>query len=253
MKRNILVETDVYRIAADVEKEHWWFCGRRTVLRSVLNKLLSSGDVPRRILEVGCGNGGNLPLLAEYGQVTAVELDDRARARAAECGIAQVEKGWLPDGLPYKEPTFDLILALDVIEHVDDDLGSIRALREILNPNGMLLITVPAYQWLWSEHDEVAHHKRRYNLAQCKQLLAEGGFNTSYATYFNSLLFPLAVPHVKFRKYFSNDAYGALRVPPPFINRLLLSTFELESRLIPDVSIPYGISILICASPTEAS
>jgi SAM-dependent methyltransferase len=247
------VETEAYSIAADVEEEHWWFCGRRAILRSVLNKLLTPSDVPRRILEVGCGNGGNLPLLAEYGQVTAVELDDRARARAAERGVAQLEKGWLPDGLPFNAPTFDLILALDVVEHVDDDSGAIRALQKILSPGGMLVITVPAYQWLWSEHDELTHHKRRYNLAQCKKLLAGNGLNVCYATYFNSLLFPLAVSHIKLHKYFSNDPYGGLRTPPPLINRLLLSTFALESRLIPGISIPCGISILVCATPMDAA
>lgn len=241
------METEAYSIAADVEKKHWWFCGRRAILRSVLNQLAVPNDASCRILEVGCGNGGNLPLLAEYGQVTAVEIDDEARGRAAKCGIAQIEKGYLPDGLPFKGPTFDLILALDVVEHVDNDLESIRALREILNPNGILLITVPAYQWLWSEHDELTHHKRRYNLVQCKELLAEGGFSTHYATYFNSLLFPLAVTHIKLRKYFSDDPYGALRIPSPCINRLLLSTFALESKLIPATTIAYGVSILICA------
>lgn len=246
------MEAEIYGIAANVEKKHWWFCGRRTILRSTLNHLLPARDCTRKILEVGCGNGGNLSLLAEYGQVTAMELNDQARARAVECGIAQVVKGWLPDGLPFEEHKFDLILALDVVEHINDDLGSIRALRKILNPNGMLIIMVPAYQWLWSDHDELTHHKRRYNLAQCKELLAEGGFNIRYATYFNSLLFPLAVLRIKLRKYFSNDLYSAMHIPMPFINRLLLSVFKLESHLIPSISIPFGISILICATPTDS-
>jgi len=246
------VKAEIYSIAANVETDHWWFCGRRAILRSALNRLLPRCNYARKVLEVGCGNGGNLSLLTDYGQVTAVELNDQARARAAERGVAPVYKGWLPDGLPFEVPTFDLILALDVIEHVDNDLGSIRALRELLNPNGMLLITVPAYQWLWSEHDELSHHKRRYNLAHTKDLLAQGGFNIHFATYFNSLLFPLAVSHIKLHKSFGSDSYDAMRVPPSLINRLLLSIFKLESHLIPRISIPFGISILICATPKDA-
>src|SRR6185295_8928433 len=120
------MDEQTYQVAAEVENDHWWFRGRRRILAAVIETQLRAGHGPRRILEVGCGNGGNLELLARWGTVFAVEKDDTARARASRRGVATVERGWLPDTIPFPRRSFDLIVLLDVLEHVEDDTAAVR-------------------------------------------------------------------------------------------------------------------------------
>lgn len=237
---------DAYALAAQSEQRHWWFAARREILRSVLNRFCPRG-LKRRVLEVGCGNGGNLPLLAEYGSLYAVELNDEARRRAADRGIARVEKGWLPDALPFRDVRFDVVAALDVVEHVEDDTAAVCALRSSLGQSGLLILTVPAFMWLWSRHDELNYHKRRYSLPQTVELVERCGFRIAYASYFNTLLFPLGVAHVKLSSLVGRDSLWAMRVPAAPVNGLLRATFGLERHLLPRVSLPFGMSIVVCA------
>lgn len=245
------MERETYALAGKVEDEHWWFRGRRAILRSVLGRFAPAVPGSRTVLEVGCGNGGNLRLLAAYGRVLAVELNDAARSRASGRGIGRVEKGWLPDGLPFGTERFHLIAGLDVLEHVEDDREALLALRGRLMPNGALILTVPAYRWLWSRHDEVSHHRRRYTRRGFGSLLTEVGFQVLYATYFNTLLFPVAVAYVRVGGFFRGAASLAMSTPPGPVNRLLEAIFSVESVLIPKVSLPYGVSILVCCRPSE--
>ncbi len=237
---------DTYLLAAAAEEEHWWFAGRRDVLRAVLDCRLASENA-RSVLEVGCGNGGNLPLLARYGAVSAIELDDGARARATARGLARVEKGWLPDGLPFGEETFHLIAALDVIEHVENDVAALGALRVRLRKGGMLFLTVPAFAWLWSRHDEWSHHKRRYTAGTLGEALARAGLRTSYTSYFNTLLFPAGVAHIKLSGLLGRVPQGAMNLPPRPLNDILRLVFSAERYIVPRVRLPFGISLLACA------
>ncbi|MFY8143480.1 MAG: class I SAM-dependent methyltransferase, partial [Caulobacter sp.] len=133
----------IYDRIRDLEADHWWFVGRRRILRGLLQRIGTPPDA--RILEVGCGAGGNVPLLRGFGAVTALEPDDESRAYASErLGLA-VDTGLLPDGLPYGPESFDLVCAFDVVEHVDDDAASVRALARLVKPGGAILTTVPAY------------------------------------------------------------------------------------------------------------
>jgi SAM-dependent methyltransferase len=241
------MEAQTYEIVARVEDDHWWFRARRQILAAVLDRYVPGGR-SRRILEVGCGNGGNLGLLAAYGSVFAVEKDDGARERAARRGIASVERGWLPDGIPFADSSFDVIAALDVLEHVDDDAAAVRALRDRLSAPGVLVATVPAFEWLWSEHDVSSHHLRRYTRGRFVTLLRSAGLRVLYSGYFNSLLFPLAVANVKLGKLASRDVHRGIHVPPRAMNRSLEWIFAIESRLVPRMRLPFGLSIVVCAS-----
>lgn len=236
-----------YTIAAKIEDYHWWFRGRRAVLKSVLDYFIRSSQYPLDILEVGCGNGGNLKLLSSYGKLSAMELDNKAMERATRRGLAQIEKGWLPDNIPFESARFDLIAALDIIEHVDDERRSIQALRDRLKSKGYILITVPAYKQLWSRHDDVSRHKRRYTRKQLTAIVKDAGFDIIFCTYFNTLLFPFEAIYLKFSKLLNNNPYTALGIPFAPINRLLEIIFLGECLIIPRFSMPFGLSVLVCA------
>jgi SAM-dependent methyltransferase len=234
------VTPEAYAAAAQVEDRHWWFCARREILRAVLDRQLAP-MAGRTLLEVGCGNGGNLPLLARYGQVSAVETSPEARQRAAARGLARVEAGALPDALPFADMRFDVVAALDVLEHVEEEQAALAALRARLKAGGLLLLTVPAFAWLWSGHDELSHHQRRYTRPALAEKVRAAGFRVAHATYFNTLLFPLAVAHIKL-----GAPQAALRIPGAGANALLKCVFSLERHLAPALRLPFGVSILLC-------
>jgi len=245
------MESATYELAAAAEDVHWWFRGRRAVLRAILRRFLpDAGARDRTILEIGCGNGGNLPLLSEFGRVFAIEKDDGARARARARHLAEVECGMLPDGVPFDGRLFDVVALLDVLEHIEDDRSAIATIRARLKPTGLLVVAVPAYQWLWSAHDEKAHHWRRYTSKTLRTLLTEAGYSLEYRTYFNTLLFPLAVTHIAAGRLLKTDSHTIGMQPPAQpINDVMAAIFSMEQLMVPVVSLPFGLSLLACARP----
>jgi SAM-dependent methyltransferase len=234
---------------ASIEADHWWFAARRAIAERVIGQLGLPPDAS--ILDAGCGTGGNLAMLSRHGRVDAMELDDQARHVANAKGIARVVSGRLPDALPYPQEHFDLIALLDVLEHVEDDRSSVRALASLLKPGGHLLISVPAFPFLWSAHDAVHHHKRRYYLGELKRTLGDAGLEVTYASYFNTVLFPLIfgvrqLGKLRARKPESGD----LTLPRPLINRLLFAVFSSERFVLGRWSLPFGVSALAVARKT---
>lgn len=232
---------------ATVEDDHWWFRGRRRILDTVLGGL----DLPAgaRILEAGCGPGGNLAMLQRHGTVDAFEIDDAARAHANRRGLADVRPGALPDAVPFDGP-YDVIGLFDVIEHVEDDAAALVALRDRLAPAGRLVLTVPAFMWLWSEHDVVNHHFRRYDRAGLVARLEAAGLAVEHATYFNTLLFPLVAGVRGLHRLRGQSGGGgsdADTIPPPPVNRLLERVFAAERHLVPTRRLPVGVSLLAVA------
>lgn len=235
------MERVIYDRMRTLEADHWWFTGRRSVISAVLSDL----RLPRnaRILEAGCGVGGNIELLRRFGEVSALEPDAPSRAYVeARTGLAPSD-GRLPDGLPYAPGSFDAVCAFDVVEHVDDDRGAVAALASLLAPGGRLVVTVPAFQWMWSRHDELHHHKRRYTKAEMVALLADAGLTPVKAGYFNTLLFPLAAA-VRVLKRALGVTTEDDRMPPRTINALLHWLFSLERGLAVKGGLPFGLSIL---------
>lgn len=239
------MERHIYERMRGLQETHWWFTARREILASEIACLPL--PKPARLLEVGCGPGGNLGLLKTFGDVRAIEPDAESRAYAAEHSGVVVEGGLLPDGLPDLGGPFDLVAAFDVIEHVDDDAAAVAALGRLLKPGGFLVTTVPAYQWLWSEHDAQHHHKRRYTRATYRRLFEAAGLKVRRATHFNSILFPpiAAVRLAKSAVRMKGGDEEAL--PPPPLNGLLRRLFGAEKAILGATDIPFGVSILVIA------
>ena len=247
------MQPEVHAEMAAVQQRHWWFVARRRILAAVVEGLQLPHDA--RILELGCGSGGNLALLARFGQLQAVELDDQARALAQALKVCPVQAGGLPDDLPddlhSADGSFDLVCLLDVLEHVADDGAALARVARLLKPGGRVLLTLPAYAWLWSAHDEAHHHHRRYRATQLRSRAAAAGLRPLRLGYFNSLLFPLiALVRLAGRLTGRSGASDAA-LPGPLINRALQAVFALERHVLPHVLFPAGTSVLAVLSRAD--
>lgn len=235
------MDRSAYASLSAQEGSHWWFVARRAILDALIrNRIAPRADA--RILEAGCGTGGNLAMLARHGSVDALEYDRESLGVAASRGIGMVKPGSLPDDIGFGDNRYDLIVLLDVLEHVEQDCDSLAALRERLADGGSLLLTVPAAPWLWSDHDVLHHHKRRYTLASLSTVARAAGLDVKEVGYFNSLLFPIAVMARLVQRTTGYKAAVDSR-PPRLINALLRHIFGLERHLIGRVRLPVGLSV----------
>jgi SAM-dependent methyltransferase len=227
-----------------VEDRHWWYRGRRTVIERVVESLrLPAGA---RILDAGCGSGRNMVDLSRHGTVTGVELSHTSVCLARARGVGEVVEGSVLD-MPFPADSFDLAASLDVIEHLEDDLAALRELRRAVAPGGALMVTVPAYQWLWSGHDEINHHHRRYTRRSLQRAAEQSGWEQVRTTYFNSLLLPVAVALRLLDRVNRKTTESSLDlwVPPGPVNWLLERPLSLEAALIGRGGrIPGGLSLL---------
>jgi SAM-dependent methyltransferase len=237
----------VYDRMAAHDTTHWWYRARREILSDYLKRW---GGLPgqARILEIGCGTGPNLPMLAEFGEVDAIEIDDTARGFASERLGKPVGASPLPELTGVDCGAYDLVAVLDVVEHVDDDVAALKAIAKCLKPGGKILITVPAHQWMWSAHDVVNHHKRRYSKARLAAALSAAGLKAQKLGWFNSLLFPAAVAARMLGKLTGKDDSDDSPPPGP-INAVFEKIFGLERHLVGRVPLPPGLSIIALASP----
>jgi SAM-dependent methyltransferase len=228
----------------ELEERHWWYRGRRRVLARVLDQL--ELPVGARILDAGCGSGRNMIELARYGEVTGIELSEASVAAARRRSVGEILHGSV-DALPFPDDHFDLVVSLDVLEHLDDDRSALREMRRVTRPGGQLLVTVPAYQWLWSSHDDVNHHRRRYTRAALLSVAHDAGWHATRTTHFNSLLLPAAVGlRVVERVRSGNDPpHSDLQRTPVWLNRALQQPLNAEARMIGrGTRIPAGLSLL---------
>lgn len=239
MDRNYELQTH------QAEDSHWWYRGRRSVLERVIASLRLPARA--RILDAGCGSGRNMLELARHGEVTGVELSSTSVALARERGAGEVIEGSVLE-MPFESGSFDLAVSLDVIEHLGEDVAALRELRRVVAPGGALLVTVPAYQWLWSGHDEINHHCRRYTRRTLQRAAESAGWETVRTTYFNSLLLPVAIALRivdRLSPARATESSLDLWIPPAPLNWLLQRPLELEAAVIARGGrIPAGLSLL---------
>lgn len=235
----------VYDRMAAHDSTHWWYRARRDILADYLTRY---GELPKdaRLLEIGCGTGHNLPMLARFGAVDAIEIDEAARAIASERLGKPVGSAPLPALTGVPRGGYDLIAVLDVVEHIEDDVAALEAMAECLAPGGKILITVPAHQWMWSAHDVVNHHHRRYSKKTLAAAIARAGLSHNGLRWFNSLLFPAAVAaRVAGRLTGKDDSDDSPPAKP--LNTAFEAIFGLERHLVGRMPLPPGLSIITLA------
>ena len=240
------MERIVYDTMAAMDQQHWWYRARRHVIAALIRrKAMPREDA--KLLEIGCGTGHNLSMLSEFGDVSALEVDSAARAMAEQRLGKPVLSAPLPELKNVPLAHFDLVGAFDVIEHIEDDGAAIQAIAACLRPGGKFVATVPAHQWMWSAHDVVNHHHRRYSARQLRDLFAASPLKLDVIGYFNSLLFPVAVAQRLASKLRGSEE-SDLKMPSAPLNAVLERAFATERHLIGRVPLPPGLSLFAVGS-----
>jgi len=235
----------VFDRMAEIDSAHWWFAGRRAIVSALIDRFLPRASRPR-ILEIGCGTGSNLAMLMEHGEVDAIEPDDSARALAAARSGIRVSGGFLPDTVTIADGAYDLIVLLDVLEHIDRDRETLALLRTKLAPGGRLLVTVPSSPWMWSAHDVAHHHHRRYTWSRLNEDLEDAGFGIVHHSHFNTLLYPL-IAAARIVGRLTGRTEGDDAIPAAGINRLLARVFGGERHAVTRMRLPIGVSLAVVA------
>jgi SAM-dependent methyltransferase len=242
------MERVVYDRMAELDSRHWWYRARREILADLIErKIRPPSDA--RILEIGCGTGHNLAMLGQFGEVDALELDEQARAVAEQRLGRKVMSAPLPEIAGVADGRYDLVGAFDVIEHIADDRAAMASIADKIKPGGKFVMSVPAHQWMWSAHDVVNHHQRRYSKRQLRALIQGSPLRLERLGYFNSLLFPVAVAERLASKARGKDE-ADLKLPPGPLNAALERAFASERHLIGRVPLPPGLSLFAVASAT---
>lgn len=241
------MERDYFNQYYKLEREHWWFKVREEILKSQLNYYLEKNK-EQTIMNVGAATGRSSEMLNNFGKVTSIEYDkivcDLINAKTNLNYIhASITE------LPFPDNSFDVICAFDVIEHVEKDLLAIKELKRVCKKEGYIFVTVPAFNFLWSQHDLINHHFRRYNSKQLTNLFLENSLNKVKTTYFNTLLFiPISIYRIFVNRMTKLDQKPKSDFSTKFgdniINKLLKKIFGLEVFLLKNLNFPFGVSIL---------
>ena len=243
------MEQIIYDRMAELDTKHWWYRARRDILHTLIKRRINP-PAKAKLLEIGCGTGHNLLMLRSFGSVDAIELHAEARAIAStRLGHAVVDAR-LPELNGISRNHYDLVAALDVVEHVEDDVAALRAMAACLVPGGCILVTVPAFAWMWSGHDVANHHFRRYTQKTLRKAVEDAGLRVEFMGWFNAILFPLAALN-RIAARIMGKAGSADTLPPAPVNWLFGSLFALEKHLIGRLPMTPGVSIAAIIVPGD--
>lgn len=250
------MDPTLYQFHSAAEDSHWWFVAKNRIVARAAERFVAASPRPAaspataatprpKAVDIGCGGGALAALLAAHFDVQGVEMDPGLRARAASRGLT-VHDGSLPDSIPLPERHFDLVVASEVVEHVRDDRAAVAKLASLLKPGGFLIITVPAHPWLWSAHDAMNHHFRRYQKRQLHTLLVGSGLTKRRLGYAMCILFPALAAARLWQgapKPGAAEHYTPAAAPPAPINTLLRLLFEAEKFILPTAGMPWGSTL----------
>ncbi len=243
------MQEHTYEIMNRVEDSHWWFVGRRAILESFLEKIsneLRTTNGGLRILDVGCGTGANLEMLANYGEAEGVDVSDEAIEFCKAKGL-KANKG-LAEELPFRDESFDIVTALDVVEHLDDDIAGLREMHRVLKKGGRSLIFVPAFMWLWGVQDDISNHRIRYTKQQIVERLEEVGFEVGRATYANITFFAPILAGRTLMKLTGVKPESENNINVSALNGFFGKIFSAEKYWLKRANFPFGVSIVVVAN-----
>lgn len=232
-----------FNLQARIEDIHWWFRARREIILDLLKKYMPMG-LNKMLAEIGCGTGGNLKFLRNHYQVIGVDISPDAVRYARERTGCNVLLGDFRNVLIYKWENIDIVLLADVLEHVEEDARFLKDIVEAMKTGAILLITVPAHSFLWSQHDKVLGHKRRYSGKALRSLWENLKVEELFFSSFNSILLPLIAVYRVFKVDTLRPAKSDLRLPLSWINHLLYRVFSIERIFLRFFPLPCGISYI---------
>lgn len=231
-----------YAILYDVEQTHWWHRGRRRILAGFVEEICRNfTDRRPRILDVGCGTGANLIMLSKSGDAEGVDISPDALEFCRQRGLDNVRLGSAEE-IPYEDGSFDLVTALDVVEHLDDDLAGLREMRRVLKPDGRILLFVPTFMFLWGVQDDVSHHRRRYRLTELRRTVEQAGFEVERTTYANITFFaPILLVRIFMRLTgLRTETENTINIPA--FNGIFAGVLGAESNILRHMNFPFGVS-----------
>ena len=235
-----------YPILYKIEESHWWHRGRRRIIESFLERIFQDFKGRPQILDVGCGTGGNLVMLSKFGDAAGVDISPDALEFCKQRGLTNVRLGAV-EKLPYDDASFDLVTALDVVEHIDDDVAGLREMRRVLKPSGRILLFVPTFMFLWGLQDDVSHHRRRYTLPQLRRVVEQAGFEVERATYANIVFFTPILLIRKLMRLTGMKASSENNINVPAFNDLFSRLLGVEGTVLRHINLPFGVSGLCVA------
>ena len=234
---------------AEFENDYWWHRGKVYLVTTLVEKFFPERS-DLNILEVGCGTGGVTKFLDKYGQVTGIDSSAEAVSYCETHGIRNVFQADINElDLNSYKGKFDLILALDVLEHIQDDVETMRRIKSLLKPRGLFFVNVPAYKFLWSEHDEALHHKRRYHSLELTTKLKDTGYEIIKRTYFVTIVFPAMAFFRIWGNFFRKSAYPHTTyvVLPRFLNEFMVKLLKVEAFFARKFFLPFGATLTVVA------
>lgn len=236
------MDAELFARFGEIESRHWWFLARREIVLAVIARFARPHA---SLLDIGCGTGFFLERARTLYSAVGVDPSPIALSMCAGRKLGEVKEGSATDLSAFDGQRFDLVTLLDVIEHVDDDVAALRATSGVLAPGGHVVVTVPAFPFLWTAHDDLNHHQRRYTKQRLKSALEASGFRVERLTYFNCYLFPLAVMERIGKRLLHLDGGADLALPPELINRTMRRVFAAERHWLDrGASFPVGLSVL---------